>query len=542
MYHVRQSNGEYWLRDVFEQTVWSSGIAYGDKPDDSLRWDPRARFTLVGHAISAAYPMVSNNDPSTARDAALSRLYAELKSAPDDTVWDKVDEVFEQVDLLGDCVGKIEPMTVEAWIKSMRSGRRKALARAAEEYRRDGWQTFYASFSSFVKMEFLPRFEVKEGVLVLKAEYKPRMIQGPHDAGHVICGPYLKALMHSWKKVMNGNGSRPLYASCSPERLDAWFNANFKEGVTNLIMCDYSKFDRTIRKRAWQFMERWYRSKFHQLPPDWDKVMDAWREPRGKVAAGEHKLRFKAEVCNASGRDDTALANARLNVVVLLFSLSAVEHRVAIEALTAEQIRHTMQKHQISIVGDDSLVLYQDDFTPQMKQEFTNNIARFGFEAGGDKCIVSKDPFDAVYLGQRPYPIAGSDLYAFGPTLGRRLYKHHYMLKPGDPYAWLTGVAVMEERCFPHVPVLWDMAKNVLELRKGMKRTPYADDAAQYKLLERLNALPRYDERTIEYLANGYKVGKAVIYQTLERVRSNKTLPVVWDDDFLSIVASMDAL
>ena len=158
---------------------------------------------------------------------------------------------------------------------------------------------------------------------------------------------------------------------------------------------------------------------------------------------------------------------------------------------------------KIGVCGDGTLCILPDISETDAFLTRVSDSLQNGLVAGRDKMGISHRVFDAVFLGRQPYPVAGTTSWAFSPTLGRRLYKHHVMRGDGNPYAWLHGVAKMEVRCFKHVPVLYEQAKRVCELLSGRKATPYKPEY-EYGVLTRAVNLPEWDMNTILYLANGY--------------------------------------
>ena len=96
----------------------------------------------------------------------------------------------------------------------------------------------------------------------------------------------------------------------------------------------------------------------------------------------------------------------------------------------------------------------------------------FGLVAGPEKMGCSHREFHAVFLGHRPYPVGGTNNWAWGPTSGQRLFKHHVYRGDGNPYSWLHGVAQMVVRCYPHVPILFEQATRTCEILKKTKATP----------------------------------------------------------------------
>jgi hypothetical protein len=103
----------------------------------------------------------------------------------------------------------------------------------------------------------------------------------------------------------------------------------------------------------------------------------------------------------------------------------------------------------------------------------------------------------------RPYPTRSG--WFWGKTIGRATYKMGWMLyqQGRDPMAHVTGIADMHILCSSHVPVLSDLAKKIVELRQGARRTPQVMDPEKpwewtYK------AGVAYDDLTLEAVARVY--------------------------------------
>lgn len=501
----------------------------GKTPDDYGRIDHNESFRAVGHVISGASPMVSTRSPQTSRDAVVARVFGKRPTEPDEGLWEKMDEFLSLLP-----ISHLAPWCFDDWLKTMPSRRKRALAQANDKYQETGWRPVYKNFMAFVKQEFLPSFETYKNWVRPKLRYKARIIQGPHDVTHVIAGPFLKPLTQRLKAFWHFKG--PLfYASGPPEELDSWFSERYHDGMW-IYLCDYTMFDCTHSKASWAFLKRWYRLVFGDKK-ELERVLEAWEAPRGRVSS-RTKMRYRAKVMNASGRDDTALANAVLNGLVITLAIAAVRKGLSVHQLTLEDVRESMKENFVSIVGDDSLTLLSGDWRHKLP-EIEAEIKRFGFKPG--ESAMTNDPFKAVYLGMRPYPCGNG--WCFGPTLGRRLYKHHFMLREGDPYAWLHGVAEMEWRVYQHIPIIADMAENVLRLMKGTKKTPYHEEDGQYKPSLRITTLPHYSQNPhiMNYMAEGYGVSIAELRALSAKVLANSRLPVVWDDPVLHRFVIVDS-
>lgn len=240
-------------------------------------------------------------------------------------------------------------------------------------------------------------------------------------------------------------------------------------------------------------------SLYQENDPLFRKVLDVWRQPRGRIGP----MRFKAPVINASGRDDTALANGILNGFATYCSACAAWLNVEVEALTVRQLRSCMNIIKLSVCGDDSLgkIPYcSEERMVDFRLHFNKQIEKFGFVA---KLQTSPNILQAVYLGMRPYPTEKG--WFWGKTIGRASYKMGWvMLKDGrDPMAHLTGIADMHTLCSAHVPVLSDLAKKIVELREGARRTPvYMDPNRPWEWTYQAGV--EYSEVTLAAVAEVY--------------------------------------
>lgn len=506
-------------------------------PEDRQGWqaEPIHAAWAVGFLIGGAPPRVATPGIHAAYDAVKCRVFRRKKWAPNDAYW-------EMAWAMRDCVlpnfPVVEPMTVEAWLATMPRRRRRPLERAYQKYQETGYLPMHGRFQSFIKLELLNAFEQGLDITIVE-ETKNRLIQGPHDVAHVIAGPILKPFVHALKKAFSSEGYGIQYASRCPEEIDRWFNHDWDgKFIRVYFWCDYSMFDCTHSTASWRFVESLYRQ-YCVTNPDFWKVLEAWRAPKGSMRDKDgHRFTYQAPVMNASGRDDTAGANCLVNAFAMVLSLTAAWFHCSVLDLTTEKVGHILSIMKFGICGDDTLCILPEltdveGFYARLSKELQEG---FGLVAGSNKMGCSTNIFDAVFLGQRPYPVSGTDLWAFGPTLGRRLFKHHVYKGIGNPYAWLHGVAKMERLCYRHVPVLYEQAVRTCELLTGRKVTPWQPDH-EYSLLSRTAELPQWDERTLRYLAEGYKMDRDSMYRLTRAPERATRLPYILDGrDFESIM------
>lgn len=457
---------------------------------------PRFTHVLGGIGCSGARPMVSARTAYNCAKALLGRVFLELperdwnpEGGPKPGIWAKAKEF---VNLL--LPGFEAPrMAFSEWLETMPKRRRAALQRGWDRYERAGWLDSYASFTSFVKTELLPGFGKIGGDLVRLEEMLDRAIHGPSEESHCIAGPIVKPYVRKLKEIWGPKGAI-FYGSCAPEKLHMWLQELVAE-ERQYFWCDFSMYDRTHSLDSWAFVE----SLYDTTDPMFRKVLDAWRRPRGRFGP----LKYQAPVCNASGRDDTALANALLNGFATYLSVCSAWLRVPVEELTVGQVQGCMTEIRLSVCGDDSLgwlPLCSEERMAEFRRDFNVNIMKFGFIA---KLCTSTQVDDCVYLGMRPYPTKQG--WFWGKTIGRASYKMGWLLEQQgrDPMAHVTGIADMHVLCSSHVPVLSDLAKKIVELRQGARRTPQLMDPEKpwewtYK------AGVAYDDLTLEAVARVY--------------------------------------
>lgn len=482
---------------------------------------------LAGIASSGCRPMVSGKGPYNQGKALLGRVFRQPAErswgrGPLPGVWRWAEQFVDE--LLPDF--HAEKMSVPDWIATMPSRRRGPLRKAAANYARVGWRHSYRRFSSFVKKELLPGFSKTDCELGRLDEMLDRLIQGPKDETHVIAGPHLKPLIAKLKEIWT-HDAPIFYGSVGPEALHKWLHSRLIGSNLQYFWCDFSMYDNTHSEDSWSFMENLYRRAGIDDADFW-RVMDVWRKPYGKIGP----FVYQANVMNASGRDDTALANGVLNGFATYLSICAAYLDKDLLTLTVEDLR-ACRDIGLSVCGDDSLgsLPYHDEqWMAGFRQRVAENISKFGFEA---KLCTSAELTDAVYLGNRPYPAAGT--WFWGRTIGRSTYKMGWVTTEvqRDIMAHITGIADMHLLCSSHVPILADLAKKIVQLREGGKRTPAVLDPS--KPWEwTLRAGVEYDDSTIAAVASIYsKRGRVVttldVWDLISEIRGVARLPCVLD-------------
>lgn len=502
-------------------------------------------FALAGIACSGARPMVSAQSDHNRFKALLGRVFQKPPpnpwgQGPHPGVWVFAERmkraILPELDT--------EDMTLEDWLASMPARRRRVLSRAAELYKEGGLRKNDSAFTAFVKTELLPGFKqhLSQGYclddcLTDISEMLDRLIQGPGEKTHVVAGRKLKPKVAKLKELWACD--QPLvYGSVGPEALHKLLQ-RLVEADGTYFCCDFSLFDRTHSDESWDFVESFY----DKSDPDFAKVLRWWRRPTGSIGP----FRYKGHTMNASGRDDTSLANAILNGFATTLSATAALFDIPMHLVDEEDVRKFQAVSVLSVAGDDSIGVL-----PRLSPErlrafeaaFNANIAHFGFVA---KLQTMQSVEDVVYLGMRPYRVAGR--WFWGKTIGRATYKMGWVLDPEnrDILAHITGVADMHLLCSAHVPVLSDLARKIVQLRAGARRTPVVQDPNRPWEWAQEGSLP-YDGETLEQVARVYSrlSGVAVVasdVQSLIReIESITALPCVLDHWLWRLMVASDEL
>lgn len=433
------------------------------------------------------------------------------------------------------------------WVQSMRCARRrKALMRALLELRNGGWvpPRDWNIIKPFVKSENLPHFKAfRDWMFGLTFnreayEYVPRPIQAPSDYSHLVAGPYLKPMVGGLKDDWCWT-NWIFYASVCPEKLDKWLGRIRK--CQSFFWSDYTAFDATYSAEAWNMIETVYKRCLPEASQEFWRIIDAWRTPEAQVTLRKsgYTLKYKGRVCNCSGRDDTALANALLNGIVLGLSFAAALSGVSLTELQPEHVENAKGLVKIAIVGDDSLVGCDFDVA-EYKDAIESNIKEFGLIA---KTETSDWIGDVTFLGMMPYPVEGGSLQ-WGPTIGRRAYKAFWQCDPvGSLPAWTRGVAQQLMLC-RNVPLLYEMAKQVDGLLAGHKVTKQVVDPNRV-WSSRTEGTRYYSPTAISWLCRRYEpagLTADMIYRDLGIISTITRLPAVVKLESIERMLCMDDL
>lgn len=483
--------------------------------------------TLFGIGMDGAIPFVSSGGVRPLVEAICYRVFKDIPRTAEKEVFDKLHKLIDNSYLLGGLLWrKISPMLQMDWAKSIpNSRRRKMLIKAIHSLvERGELHPKAGEFSSFPKSENLPYFaQTQEGTDWEQMRYVARLINGPFDEDHVITGPSFKPLLAELKKVWHVH-NWIFYASVAPSKL----NLMLEEiaDCPSFLCSDFTAFDSTFTDYTWDLLESIYRRVLVDVHPEFWEILRRWRQPKSSAfMRKEHcKVKFQAQTCNASGRDDTALANALFNGLATACSLAAAISGKSLERLSAQDLEGASRCLKISIVGDDSLVAADFDLEP-FREAYEMNIKRFGLIV---KAQIYHSIHDVTFLGQAPYTNRARQ-WAWGPTIGRRLYKAGWKLDRGGNYpAWLHGVA-QQTALYANVPLVSDWAQRTLELMQGQKRTDVVYDENRPWAMPDV-AMFSYDEVTLTWVAYRYReqgVSVPMLRRDIAALQAVERLPAV---------------
>lgn len=487
---------------------------------------------MLGVGFDGAIPFTSSTGVRVLSEAILYRVFKVYPAIISGRAYDAACVLLRSKLVLGD-FEKIYPMTTWEWLRSYRNARRRRILIKAYNERliRGADHVDFEWISPFGKTENLPWFSIRDGVPVSgDIRYVPRLIQAPHDETHLIAGPYLKPLTHALKRHWNAQ-NWIFYGSAVPEVLDEWLR--HIQHARSFFWSDYSAFDATWNARAWSMVEGFYRDVLQETTPDFWRVIDIWRRPKGKTRCkkDEKKVTYYSEECNASGRDDTALCNALLNGIALSLSIPAAMFGCPVWELTEQMMRVASDHLRIAVVGDDSLVACDFDIEP-IRGQVLRGLEDFGLVV---KANTSPNLCDVTFLGQMPYPTQGTLFW--GPTLGRRLYKAFWKAdRTGHLCAWARGVA-QQMSLNAHVPIMAEIGDKVCSLTSRHPTTDLTDENKAWTC--RTKPTLRWDDSTVEWMIRRYpKLSRSSFNTDLQTISSIQRLPaVIHSEVFMACVA-----
>lgn len=417
------------------------------------------------------------------------------------------------------CPDDRDPVPTDEWLQEVSN--RRVMETAVAQLEVEGLEPLV--WKLFTKAEKSAGYDkTRDDEICELRTFKPRAIQAMPITWQAKLGPFVKAVQRKVARVFNSKTPVFYAGKANPKEMNEWAN-RFVTCCGNywFIMIDYSMFDNTHSDCSFDFVEAVY-AHLVDLPDDVRECFRKMRIPKGRAAGFKYKA---PKTMNGSGRPDTSLANI-VNSIAALINLCCflVSGRSA-DTLTHDQVGFYLQAVMIAANGDDSLLrIAKVDCVvdrAEMPKVIEEQIARFGFVATEDKQLITDDPAQIVFLGNTVYPVGGT--WYWGPTLGRRLPKHHVFHEHhGDGMAWLNGVAKMESLVYPHVPVLHDMAVVVTKQLSGCKLRTVEKEVRErrYKCQFEMADVPPYDDTTVSFVEKRYGLAAGELRSLIHATRA----------------------
>lgn len=483
---------------------------------------------------------------------------------PDERSFLKAYEVFKYLKDEWGIYGKVEQMSDEEWLKTQRRQVQLRAVLEESQYKPISQPMVCKSFGKSEKKLFSKKSSNDPLSTVRIYEAKPRLIQGYPEDWLTYVGPFVKTVQHRIEEMFPVDCALHYAGADTPEQLNKWLRDVVPMRQTHWFICiDYAMFDCTHSSFSFDFVEKMYMDLVEPNDREELSMAEALKQMRWPQGLLKGILKYKAgKIMNGSGRPDTSVANISNSLLCLVISIASILFDVDPWDVTVWQIMETLEVIRVIGSGDDSVCVVPTIFRGAYlaidlwMEKMPRAIATFGFLAK----VEPNPTFDEmVFLGNRAYPHQNGDSieWTWGPTIGRRLVKHHHLHQCNqDPVAVLHGIADMEAVCYPHVPILHDMALATLDILKGQKFNYYQDKDAEFKVnftggidqsakaramgLATRYKTAHYDEVTLRHVCDVYQVSMESLLDCIQYVKSKRCLPCVLSHSVLTAVALKD--
>lgn len=423
----------------------------------------RKRAVLVGVGHPTHMPGVFQRGPESLHHGMMSRTYRAVGQRHPATYGTLAAVLDHCLPTLGSDL--IDAMELEEWFQGQE--RELDMRMAWRDYQLNGLpDAAQLVCKPFIKSEFHYAMQANGQWFTKLRAAKQRPIYTLPDITQVFVGPYTKPLMHYFKNALGGESSVHYCGCNTPEdnqRVLDILVAHVGQGDP-VWLNDFSCYETTQGPHTFRLLRGLYRRlwRSHDDLREW--AMDLWERMPFKAQSGGEKFWGMLPAMMLSGRPDTAITNSVLNAIVSVAAHAAARFNMPlhqVDQLTEAQWQAMHSDYHFFFVGDDSVVTGPGGglgYEARLEAAY----ASAGFMSKIEKVTALRD---VVFLGHRPYLLedqGGRMVWRWGPTLGRRLYKHHWALDlVGDPMDWLTTVVDMEVRCYGPLPVIGTMARRL---------------------------------------------------------------------------------
>jgi len=415
----------------------------------------------------------------------------------------------------------------QTWIGTMDPGKRSKYWQSLINFNPHTKPT-KIKFQCFLKRELSNCGSDDRGI---RCQANPRIIFDPEAWSQVVAGPVLRSATNLLHQIMNKDSKITYFGGLQPNEANEWIRTYVNETDMSfrhkgielpeqvVIENDFSKMDSCYGDACFRFIYRVYTH--WGLPmesPLFKQVLKLWSRPKARFRSG---TKVRAPSMNASGRSDTALMNAIINGYVQLASYLVASLNKPLNTITDEEHERFMSTFGIGLLGDDSLT-FADKFD-DMQRLVADEVSHYGFETRDMK--VWQNVAFATFLGQRLYPVLenGKQTIAWGPTIGRKLYKMGTALdvQPA-PLQWLKSNMKAILITSPHVPIISDIASTLNSMLVGLAEdefttTQYVKDMYKYKRGFEVNTTLQADwSRMPKHLEKVYSLNISDYFSLLE--------------------------
>lgn len=459
---------EYVPPPVVEQRKGWEEVRTNFKPEDAEQYRVQNRIqrgVLLGVGHPGHWPGVAQRGPESIYNGLKTRTFRKVLAGSEEP-YGYIEEFID--DLLPTLqYGVVEPMPLEQWFSEQQ--REMDMRRAHAEYRETGLSDEELYCTPFIKSEWFYSAKAVGDGQDWSTSFKPRPIYCLPDKTQVLVGPHTRPLMHYFQEVM-GPGQVLQYCGCNtPAQNQVVLDEIVRrvEAGEVVWMNDFTCFETSHSAASMDLLLGLYRRVWAVTShAERDRVLEAWKRCHFRSRSCGISFSGLLPLMMLSGRSDTAIMNSLFNALVT--ACAHVLARLGLQWSDMADLDHAVFRAELGryamyFVGDDSTVV-----GPPADAGYAARLEALYVEAGlNSKIEETRDLAKVVFLGHRPYNMRFGQArkWVWGPTLGRRMYKHHFALDvTGDPRSWIQTVAGMEVKLFGPLPVLGTLAKRVAQL------------------------------------------------------------------------------
>lgn len=450
----------------------------------------------------------------------------------------------------------LDPLSFQEWWRSQE--RKEDMLKAKLDIELNGYEPLMSRAGVFGKAQWNKGWEEVDGLFQPITEFKPRIIVAPDDRHHVTLGPWIVPVQALLKEAWPVEGPIAYMGAATPEMMDAYATRLHMYHLLGyaFILGDMSQFETTKSMASNAHTHKIMRLFWNESQHDGQRDLCLkWQlNPTFRATCGGETFVGQTTNCLPSGVPNTTLSNnldsGFTHATACICGLLRI-HPSAIPLQPKELLDRAYRACHVGVAGDDSVTAVPREFSGNVvdmevfSEYYAAAIKALGFKP---KLEIVEDIRKIVFLGCRLYQCTSNGVTRrrWGPTLGRRLYKHHFCLDlVGNPFDWLATVSDMEVRCYSHVPILYDIAVRVRDLvgkprplRRVMIKRMRQNEL--YTVQWEKDHNWHYTEQTLLDICEVYGVGRADLEDLLNAISKINTVPYVLSHPVLERFFSVD--